>query len=353
MIAYFVIFILITLFSLYELFGRKSFQPYLLLIVFFLTFIFVGFRTYCDNDYRNYITIFNSIKNLSYDFETLKKFFLTKGIEPGFVLLNILISSLGLGYPVLFAVMALLTLTIVCYVFMRVSPYPVTSYLLYWSCFFLLPFTQIRFALSMAITLYACMKYSENKKVFTFFVLIIVAVSFHGTAIVGVCYFLSDFIKITRKSIFFALVATVVIAMLDFSRLLGILFSILSPAKFSIYETNASKVNISTLIINCIFFIPSIIWFEELKSKSKFFDLILRMMVISLLFSAITMNYVILSRFSLIYSISLFVLLPVYYNLLNTEIEYAPLVAYGIIAFSILKYISQLRYAYPYQSLLF
>lgn len=144
--------------------------------------IFTSLLTFCvlrydvGWDYTSYRTAiesgFNNIINLRY--EPLGKYLLLIGSYLNF-------------YPIVFAIFSLLTLRIVYISINKYSINPVLSWLVFYSfpLFFFASLSTIRQSLATVLIFYSY-KFVVEKKYYKFLIILLVAMSFHISAIVGI-----------------------------------------------------------------------------------------------------------------------------------------------------------------------
>ncbi|PST84054.1 hypothetical protein C7T94_04775 [Pedobacter yulinensis] len=142
-----------------------------------------GFRPIgVDNDSIAYVDIFETANTLSF-WQIISGDY-WQNIERGYMFLNKVVGIVGGDERVLFIIVAALTGMLNYGFFFKVSRYPFISLLFYLSFFFLYrDLTQIRYALSCAIVFWSVYSFLQ-KRAITGLLLLLLAISFHTTAII-------------------------------------------------------------------------------------------------------------------------------------------------------------------------
>ncbi|MFC3199219.1 EpsG family protein [Parapedobacter deserti] len=145
--------------------------------------LFVGLRSVgVDNDSVNYEEAFSLAASLPWSDLITGNY--DETMERGYLVLNKVIHSLGGGIRTVFLLMAILTGLVNYTLIYKKSPFPFASLLLY-VCFFYFyrDFTQIRFALSAGLGLWALFRLTEGKY-WSFAVLVLVGAGFHSAVLI-------------------------------------------------------------------------------------------------------------------------------------------------------------------------
>lgn len=189
MAAYYVIVIVALLISVFDFIKNDiirlvAYMGYCLALV-----LFIGLRSVgVDNDGSNYEDAFNLAGELPWADLILGSYGVT--MERGYLLLNKLIGALGGNIRVVFLVMAAVTGAVNYTLIYKKSPLPFTSLFLY-VCFFFFyrDFTQIRFALSAGIGMWAIFGWLDRKYLLAT-LLVLLAASIHSAVLVVFLLFL-------------------------------------------------------------------------------------------------------------------------------------------------------------------
>jgi hypothetical protein len=180
MFYYFFIFILIILLC----FLIKNRKGKLLSFIFLgtLLFFFAAFRgPNVDRDYQGYIEYYNDVINQSF-----------LGVEPTFSFISHLVNTISNNNLYLFVIYALFGVLIKFYAIKKLTHLWLFSALIYFCNFFLLhEMTQIRIGVASGLLLLSIVPIQE-RQTGKFLILMLLAVSFHYSAIVGLpLYFIN------------------------------------------------------------------------------------------------------------------------------------------------------------------
>lgn len=182
MTIYYIIFFIAFFLCFFDFIPYKSLKNIIYFLFSGLLIYFVANRRVgVDNDSPMYERMFYAFSKADYDE-------ISAGgagfVEPGYTILNKIISIFGGDFSTLLIVMAFLTGFLNYYYFKKKSIYPFLSILIYLSFFFLYrDFTQIRYALCCTLSFW-CVGYFINKEYVKSIVLFVLAVSFHNTAFI-------------------------------------------------------------------------------------------------------------------------------------------------------------------------
>lgn len=174
-------------------------KRYLYLILLLLLICIATFKNeYTCPDTENYIISFGNAISPS-QFLDIDNFY----FEPGYVLLESIISYLGFNYTVLFFIMSSVSISIYGFIFWKYSPYPFLSLFIFMSIAYITQIVVIiRYGLASSIMLLALMNYiyGHNKR---FLCLCIIATFFHYTSLTFVLLFPFFFVKHKIKVVIF------------------------------------------------------------------------------------------------------------------------------------------------------
>lgn len=213
MIFYFSYFCVFIMQALSSYFKDKVVDFVFLIIIIFYFVLLAGLRDNTGWDFDNYALIFTERSSFEY--------LLTFGMEPGFILLNILISSIDNDYAYMFLVFSILSVSIKVSSFYKWSPYFILSFLYYYSLFFLTKdMGQIRQALAVSILMLSY-PFLINKRFAPFFLIVITACSIHISSILFLFSYFFVNIDIKRKTYILLLLVSVIIAFLNVNLLLS------------------------------------------------------------------------------------------------------------------------------------
>lgn len=189
MAAYYVIVIVALLMSVFDFIKHDTVRLVAYLGYCLTLVLFIGLRSVgVDNDGANYEEAFNLAGELPW-VELIKGSY-GATMERGYLLINKLIGTMGGNIRVVFLVMAAATGAVNYTLIYKKSPLPFTSLFLY-VCFFFFyrDFTQIRFALSAGIGMWAMFSWLDRKHLQAI-VFVLLAASIHSAVLVVFLLFL-------------------------------------------------------------------------------------------------------------------------------------------------------------------
>jgi hypothetical protein len=184
--------------------------------------IFVASLRFGDRDYTSYVEIYEDVNPF---FSSLQQ----KAIhgEPGFILLNRLCKTIGVGYIGMFFIMALSSVSLSLNFFRKNTSLFLIAVLIYFCHVFMLrDMLQIRSGLAASISLYS-FTFIKQRKLLKFLSVIILASMFHiGVAIIILVYLIYPIFIVENKRIIVLII-------------IGFIFgSILSASLLEFFFTN-------------------------------------------------------------------------------------------------------------------
>lgn len=175
--------------ALIEVNNKKYRKVFTIIIAFFLV-LMAGFRSpNVDADYHVYASRFEILSTLS--LRELINLTFSLSIEPGFLLLNVVVSKVGLGSAAFFFLVATLAISLKSIFIYRYTPYIGIAFALYFSHIYLhTELIQIRGGLAVSILLFS-IKYLSERRFLKFLAIVLLATSIHKMAILSApVYFL-------------------------------------------------------------------------------------------------------------------------------------------------------------------
>ena len=142
MIIYIVFFIISAFISIFDFTNISSFQKKSIFIFFILAIIlFFGGRYNCDNDYKNYISFYDITPALhKMSWNKFVKIYIQYQVEPLFFLFSSLFKAIGVNGQSIIFFYAFCTFSLIAKVIEKTSPFPLSSFFLFSTCYFSLPF---------------------------------------------------------------------------------------------------------------------------------------------------------------------------------------------------------------------
>lgn len=164
MYIYYIVLIIFGILAFKDLLISTVLNKYILttLIIISLVF-FIGFRYNSDNDYWTYVFLYDMVPAFP-DVNALFSMSILQGQELGFLFIESILRTLGLGYQSVFIFSAIITTFFLYKAYSRIVSFPVLALFVFFAQYFLQMFIQIRFGIATAISLYACTFLSTDKK---------------------------------------------------------------------------------------------------------------------------------------------------------------------------------------------
>lgn len=321
MSTYFLVFIFVTIVALRDFFKvpilYKDVLGYLSLLI---LIIFFGFRYDCDNDYNNYVGIYQSTPSLEKGITEVATYGLLVGVEIGYCIVSAWFIMIDMGPQSIFIFSAILTFSIIHHVFGKYSIYPGVAMLIYFSQFFSLPFIQMRYGIAMAFVLLACINLFKGSKL-GFWCLIFCGTLFHISAIGGIAVFFFYFINWEKRPIalWTVLLGSLFIMLLPMRSILVSAMGSIGIDKYTkIYADTESASPVST-VVSVILLLPLVYFRKDLRAFNVQVNQLLSMGLSSVFIGCVVWQLGILNRFSMITASSFCLIIPAYLTLLKNR----------------------------------
>lgn len=276
--VYLVTILILTFFSILEIKYNLSENiiNFLILIVFLLLIVQVGFRWETGTDWQPYLTHFGSINEIS---DIIPSILI--GFEPGYTLFVFLLKLICTDYTFFLFVHSLIYYSLILISFRKVSPFFFITILLFY-CSTLGYLGSNRQLLAIAIC-FTSLPYIVNKKPIQFSLIILLAISFHLTAIIFFIFYFCNF-KIKPHILLSALLISIIIGytslpIIFFSNLGNYIGGVsLSKSDFYINNSKEDLINnslsfsgiIKRLLLLFIFYFNA----KKLSKLSTYYNLI-------------------------------------------------------------------------------
>lgn len=332
LIFYNVIILFSTLFVyLSEKVRKKSSVFFFLSIAFLIVFLPSAFRYGIGIDYFSYVDIY---ENIEYE----------ERVEIGFILLNKLLSFLGLSSDWLFIVSAFITYA--CFFISYPKKNKTLFHFFLFITFYFSTFNIVRSSIAMGFILVGIMSYFKHQKIFRFILFILIASLFHKTAILYVVFipFLSrHFYSFIRKN-YLVILLLVSAVFIYKEEILSMVFQsqIVLQLGYSIYLENgfystAAEGGTGLAVISkfLILIFPIIFTKKILRQNGDFYIFILVMIACALIL-IFSSQMLILGRIEelLVFSYSF----AIYVICLTYNIPFKKIYLYGSITFFIILF---------------
>jgi hypothetical protein len=276
MLFYLIIFLLLTIFSLF-----KNEQTKKILFIFsgILLFSIAAFRGSNDFDYEGYIGLYNKgalINKLR--------------IEPTFILISIFVKHVFNNVLFLFIIYAFLGVSLKFYAIKKMTAFYMLSVLIYFSNFFIFhEMTQIRVGVASALLLIS-LKPLLEKNFKAYFIIIIIAFLFHYSALIALpLYFLNgQKINVTLFALIIPVAYLLYFLNIHFAYLIDLIPIPEISFKFQQYRhlavINNSKANLFNYLQLSRYFLAMIfLWkWQLLQEKNEFSILFIKIYIIAI-----------------------------------------------------------------------
>lgn len=287
-------------------------------------FVIIGFHSV--NVGIDTLSYANNFIEISY-LPLLKVFSAQSYMEVGFLLYNKLLSYITLHPQILFmASGAIIAASVMRFIY-RNTALPLLALLIYVSAAgdFYWTLTAIRQSLAIAVTLFA-FEAVQKRKLFIFLILILIAASFHKSALCLLPLYPLYNIKFNIKTFFLGLFAAVLI-FINMEFILNSLRGYISS--YQVYLDSSGISYLTDVFIRVLLLcFPIFILFITRKKADKDFNIFLWAAFLSLIFSVFIFKLEMLIRFRLYFSIYSIVLIPKAFELIsqkNTKIIFMSL----------------------------
>lgn len=324
----------------------KEFLGYFLLVI---LICFFGFRYECDNDYSNYVGIYNNTPSLSKGVVEVVGYGIFVGVEIGYCLVSAGFKMAGLDAQSIFIFSAILTFVIIHQIFRKYSLYPGLAMLLYFSQFFSLPFIQMRFGIAMAVVLLACIHLFKGNKG-KFWLLIICGTLFHTCALGGVAVFFFYRIDWEKRPVVLwsVLLGSLLIMALPMRSLLVTMMGSIGIEKYTKLYADTESASPFSVLVSVILVLPLIYFRKALRKSDVEVNQLLSMALSSIFVGCLVWQLGILNRFSMITAVSFCLIIPVYLLLLKSRTE--KLIGFIlIVSYCFFKFLPSINHVTDYQ----
>lgn len=293
------ILIIFTYIFVAKILNIKNKEKIFLIVAFIEMLLFLGLRdTTIGTDLKNYIPYFNMIKQADWNNLFILKF------EKGYIVLNKIISIFGSENFFLFIV-AIITLSGVYFSIKNFSKnYFFSVFIFVTFQFYIFQFSGLRQAIAFSIVLMS-LKYIRERQLFKFIITIIIASTFHKTAIIFIpAYWISQN-KVTIKSIGVFLGVFIILYIIKTP-----ILTFITKYMYSTYDVSTTAGGYMMLILLFTIFI----FFTLIRNKNAEInennDIWFNMLMIAILIQSLASTQGNIARLTMYYSYSLLFLIP-------------------------------------------
>lgn len=338
MIPYFVIFGLLMVFSLLDILdGGRELKMRVFFFFFCVLFLFAAFR--CgDQDYQNYVIAFKEVVYVNVldaeDMEGMGLYYM----EPGFRILNKIISYFTSNPFWVIATAAFIALFLNFRCYLKYSPYILLTLLLYFCHTFLLrEMIQIRSGIACAICL-STIPLIERKEWGAFMIAIALAGMFHTISWAFLIVYPFYWLRLNRMTLTTLIGFCLVIAFVfPFGKLLSLLPSIPLFEKIMIYINDTdhnqtvgvftNPVVLKLLAVSGV----GLFFYEELCAYSRHFRLLFNMLIIGTCWLLVFNDFsIVAARVATLFTVSEVIIIPMFLVILENNF-FHKLVYWGVL----------------------
>jgi len=325
---YFILFFILILFALNDIFIKKSIRTssYSLLIIVFVLVAVAGLRWETGVDWHAYTIWFDKTPIIG----SANFFDIFKSLDIGFLLLISLIKTFGGNIQTIFFIMSIISFSFLYKALKMYTPYRNISIFLYFCLvFFVLDMSGIRQAVSLNIFFFS-IRYIKDKNIKKYLIYILIAISFHWTAILFIpfYFFLNKRFSTIKCFIFTSICLLIAIFKINWiSFFINFIIKYFTKglfiSKIIIYSTNnifavSKRFGFGGIAI-CLIFIFICIFRKKMEKRFPFFNIFFNLFLFYIfIFFGLFMFAEISSRLRFYTFLSIIILLPYFLFFIKT-----------------------------------
>ncbi|MDD2495122.1 MAG: EpsG family protein [Tissierellia bacterium] len=310
----FYIFVIVLISFVCFLFKTKSIKntkkKIILTIILSIIIFITGFRgVNVGNDTISYVSFFKVLSNDSIDILEVNFF------EKGFILYNVIINKIFSDYRALLLISStLISIPIFLEIYKKSYNIWLSTMLYINLMFFFNSMNIMRQFIALSIV-FCFLKYVEQRKFFKFLFGVLLASTFHQTAIIAIVYYFIYDKKMNLKH-FFILLFTSFVIFINIETIFYY-YTFLFPKRYIVYEQRLNDINIASildLIVSICFFILSLLLFKtkikKIEDKDNNINFYINATFVSVLINILAVKLNVLNRISIYFSIFNILLIP-------------------------------------------
>lgn len=281
--------------------GKLTKKMYFVIITCLLS-ILSGMRGYDVGwDTRNYVFLFSRIQGFPFNNILLGDF----GIEKGYVILEYIISIFTTNPTILFLIISFFYMISVGKFIYKNSEEPVMSYILFIALgFFTFSMTALRQTVAIGIILFSY-EFIRNRKFMPYLLTVLLASTFHYSALVFLPAYFIAYKKFTKPYIFFTVLTIPTVYIFR-----DIAFGIVNRISRYEYSTIETQGPITLLLLMITVFIGGIIQIKQVLRKDEGNIFFYNMTFISIILAIMAFIHPVALRAGYYYSIFSIVFIP-------------------------------------------
>ena len=343
--CYLIVFFILLILAILEMLPQNKINNKILIgLAWGMLVLFAGLRYETGGDWNLYQNIMNEIPPVSklLSAEKTRLISLYK-LQLGFVFLCSVLKQLGLGVQVLFFLVTLFNVTLITKSLSHYTKYVVTALLAYYSVVYLkIEFAMIRQAIAASICFFS-FRYIQERKMWKYLVLVLIAFSFHISALIMLPLYFFLNIRLSNKLLISMLVVGCAIMLFHiswFSQSLLFITEFLGSSFFerAVYYTSDEILGADRLIslefvLNIFLFSVFLCYRKQLDAK-KYGNLFLNVFMSGIViyyyfYESITMSY----RLRLYFLYAFMVLFPYLIEVFNNYVSSKKIAFMAVLVF--------------------
>lgn len=321
--------------------------------------LFAGTRFETGNDWYEYTKVFSNIPSID-TFITNPVVFGMFRMEPGYILLNSIIKTLGGSIDAVFFVSVAFTIIVLFCVFKRYSFFCALAVMLYMRYGYLqtnMMFVRQGIAISILFFSY---KYIILRRPVKFFLSVFIATMFHSSAILSVCFYFIIYREYSNFIIILSIIVSLCLSFIDISQALAKILpgfisnSILAYSESEMWGEMGGKFSFG-LLEKIVIALLCIVYRKQLN-KNHYFNIYFNLFVLSIIcYFAFFQMYVFQQRLSMLLQIATIPVVISLVGLVHKEQRIYPVFILALLTtYFFINYIQNGEKVYiPYQSWLF
>ena len=300
----FLILIVVTYIFIERILNLKNKEKIFLNVAFLEMLVFLGIRDVTiGTDLKNYIPYFEMIKQADWN-----NFFILP-FEKGYFILNKILGAIG-GENFFLFVIAFISLYGVYFSIKRYSQnYFCSIFIFITFQFYIFLFSGLRQSIAFSI-IWISIKYIKERKIIKFLLLVLLASTFHKTAIIFIPVY-----WIANKNITVRYFSLFLITLISIFIMKGTLVTLITRYMYKEYEVSSSTGGYTLLIILFIILLFFILIRNQKIEKYKENNIWFNMLMIAILIQSLASTQGNIARLTMYYSYSIIFLIP---NILET-----------------------------------
>lgn len=311
-LLYFAATLILTCFVNYT---NKTKHPLILILLSSIPLLLIStFRVDVGTDYLNYEAAYFNSQNI-----TIMESLSAGNLEIGYLIIN-KIGYLFKSFNFVLLLSSLLTLVIPIYAIDKYSKYDIRLFTFFYSLlYFFSAFNGIRQGIAMSIFFLAIFRYLKDDKKTPYIIAILIASTFHMTALFTLPIIFISFDMIRQKNgmkYVFLMILPLTVIYIFFDHVLLFLENIPFLSTYSKYKSTLEANNFSFYVYLTIFFIVYV-FKKPMFERNKNINIILLFVMLSLILQLFGFRHITLGRMSGYFHLFLFIMMFEFVNIFS------------------------------------